>query len=94
MKKQDLMIGDWVKCKDPKCEGHQVDLIDLGNEEVGLDGEIYHFEDICHVPLTSSILYRHGFKIDGYAFLEIDKETHLEYYFPEHRLRKVWRGID
>jgi hypothetical protein len=46
------------------------------------------------ITLTDSILYRNGFKIDGYAVLEIDTNTHLEYYLPEHRLRKVWRGID
>jgi hypothetical protein len=61
MKANELMIGDWVKCKDPKCEGHQIDLIDLGNEEVGLDGEIDNFEDICPIPITQEILEKNGF---------------------------------
>ena len=61
IKATDLMIGDWVKCKDPKCEGHQVDLIDLGNEEVGLDGEIDNFENIIPIPLTPEILKKNGF---------------------------------
>lgn len=61
IKETDLMIGDWVKCKDPKCEGHQVDLIDLGNEEVGLDGEIDNFENIIPIPLTPEILEKNGF---------------------------------
>lgn len=56
------MIGDWVKCTDPKCEGHQVDLIDLANEEVGLDGEINNFENIIPIPLTPEILEKNGFK--------------------------------
>lgn len=56
MNATDLMIGDWVKCTDPRCEGHQVDLIDNGNEEVGLDGEIDNFENIIPIPLTPEIL--------------------------------------
>lgn len=61
MEATDLMIGDWVKCTDPKCEGHQVDLIDLANEEVGLDGEIDNFENIIPIPLTPEILEKNGF---------------------------------
>ena len=60
MKATDLMIGDWVKCTDPRCEGHQVDLIDHGNEEVGLDGEIDNFENIIPIPITPEILEENG----------------------------------
>lgn len=61
MKGTDLIIGDWVKCTDPKCEGHQIDLIDIANEEVGLDGEIDNFENIIPIPLTPEILEKNGF---------------------------------
>ena len=68
MKANELMIGDWVKCTDPRCEGHQVDLIDNGNEEVGLDGEIDNFENIIPIPLTPEILEKNGFKNRGAQF--------------------------
>jgi len=74
MKAEDLMIGDWVKCTDPKCEGHQVDLIDLSNEKVGLDGEIDNFENIVPVPLTPEILEKNGFEVSS---------EHARYYFEE-----------
>lgn len=64
MKATDLMIGDWVKCTDPRCEGHQVDLIDHGNEEVGLDGEIDNFENIIPIPLTPEIFEKSGFTLN------------------------------
>lgn len=63
MKATELMLGDWVKCTDPRCEGHQVDLIDNGNEEVGLDGEIDNFENIIPIPITPEILEKNGIKL-------------------------------
>lgn len=74
MKATDLMIGDWVYCSQDGCEGHQVDLIDLGNEEVGLDGEIDIFENIIPIPLTSEILEKNGFEVSS---------EHVRYYFEE-----------
>lgn len=62
IKATDLMIGDLVKCTDPRCEGHQVDLIDLFNEKVGLDGErIVDLKNIIPIPLTPEILEKNGF---------------------------------
>ena len=86
MKAEDLMIGDWVKCKDPRCEGHQVDLIDLGNEELGLDGEIYNFDNFEPIPLTSEILEKNGFKEDF--------ETHGIYWRPDCRKFCIVKELD
>lgn len=61
MKANELMIGDWVFVHEPECKGHQVDLIDLANEQVGCDGEIYGFDDIRPIPLTPEILEKNGF---------------------------------
>lgn len=84
MKATDLMIGDWVKCTDPRCEGHQVDLIDLCTEEVGLDGETDNFENIIPIPLTPEILEKNGFirvsssgKLCGWY---LEKDLVAEYY--------------
>lgn len=97
MKAEELMIGDWVKCKDPKCEGHQIDLIDLGNEEVGLDGEIYNFEDIYPIPLTPEILKKSNilYEKSSYHYV-IDKNKDLEciYYITQASQEDWVVGVD
>lgn len=97
MKAEELMIGDWVKCKDPKCEGHQIDLIDFGNEEVGLDGEIYNFEDIYPIPLTPEILKKNNilYKKSNYHYV-IDNNKDLEciYYIAQASQGDWVIGVD
>lgn len=78
MKATDLMIGDWVKCEDPKCEGHQVDLIDLCNEEVGLDGEIDNFENIIPIPLTPEILEKNFGRPYGLGWYDVYELKRIE----------------
>ena len=98
MKAEDLMIGDWVKCTDPKCEGHQVDLIDLANEEVGLDGKIDNFENIIPIPLTTDILEKNGFEVSSeharYYFKEEDEKYEFVlrkmYYINNPKVQKGW----
>ena len=75
MKANELMIGDWVYCSQEGCEGHQIDLIDDGNNVVGLDGELLLIEDIKPIPLTDEILEHNGFRITS---------EHADYYFEEN----------
>lgn len=95
MKATDLMIGDWVKCTDPRCEGHQVDLIDHGNEEVGLDGEIDNFENIIPIPLTPEILEQNGFvlirqnAVEPYYWQYFDKKDGSIV----NAFRRIYRGL-
>ena len=95
MKANELMIGDWVyysyanpfvtkvidvcshygdehfiRCKrDEKDNLYKQDQLEDFN--VGI---------LRPIPITKEILEKNGFKIDGYAVLEIDTNTHLEYY--------------
>ena len=77
MKENELMVGDWVFVHEPECKGHQVDLIDLANEQVGCDGEIYGFDDIRPIPLTPEILEKNGFVKQGFPGWEIYTENFL-----------------
>ena len=62
MKPQDLMIGDWVKCTNPYCEGHRVDYISELEDEIGVDGEIWDLTDVIPIPLTQEILEKNEFE--------------------------------
>lgn len=96
MKKGELMIGDYLHDEfgNTCVVRYLSDVITIENLEGPNAGEMILGTEFEGITLTYSILYRNGFKIDGYAVLEIDTNTRLEYYLPEHRLRKVWRGID
>ena len=89
MKATDLMIGDWVKCTDPRCEGHQVDLIDHGNEEVGLDGEIDNFENIIPIPLTPEILEKNfgkPYPRGGFHNYRMEKDETIAFVIEDRRV--------
>ena len=110
MKAEELMIGDLVYyCYANPFVTKVIDVCSHGEEhfirckldEKDKDNlykqdqlEDFHVGILIPIPLTKEILEKNGFKIGGYAVLEIDTNTHLEYYLPEHRLRKVWCGID
>lgn len=61
MKLKDVMIEDWVKCCNPERDGHQIDLIDFVNYQVGVDGELYAPNMLRPIPLTPEIMERNGF---------------------------------
>ena len=44
--------------------------------------------------ITEEILEKNGFIGKGYAIFKIDNHSFLEYYYHEHRFRKVWVGVD
>ncbi len=96
MKADDLMIGDYLHDEfgNTCVVRYLADVITIENLDGANAGEMILGTEFEGITLTAHILFINGFKIDGYAVLNIDSETHLEYYFPEHRLRKVWRGID
>lgn len=62
MNNKDLMIGDWVKCRERDCGGHRVDYISEMDDEVGVDGEILNLNMIFPIHLTPKILEKNGWK--------------------------------
>lgn len=99
MEAKELMIGDWVvyegdtEYSDPvKIEGMDIAtdmLITSDRDDVGFDG-------VWPIPLTPDILKKNDFALisSTYAFFDIDDNLYLEYYFFEHRLRKIFLGVD
>lgn len=52
-------------------------------------------KDIHPIPITAEILEKNGWSTDGmYATLRLTENSHLEYYYHEHRLRKYYCGVD
>lgn len=61
MKTNELMIGDWVRCTDPK--PFKVEQIDGVEEQVyGDDGFYVDTADLQPIPLTGEILEKNGFE--------------------------------
>lgn len=99
MKISELMLGDWVySYNHEKCKVCQINGI--GTPTVELDS--YDNDDGCFIldcepmgiPITKEILEKNDFEGMPYAFLKLDRNSWLEYYYHEHRLRKYWQGID
>lgn len=63
----------------------------IGNDwfdwSVGID-------NIAPIPLTPEILTKIGFEGRNYCYLKIDDFSYLEYYSFEHRLRRIYNGVD
>ena len=80
MKVTDLMIGDFVKCREQDCGGHRVDYISEMDDEVGVDGEILDLNMIFPIPLTPEILEKNGFGFGGgYIYKLDDSQMVIEY---------------
>lgn len=100
MKANEITIGDWFWVNDtdypvPK----QVDgIYKKGGAYYAVLSEYLSadVDMIEPIPLTKEILKKNGFDTKSccYAFLDIDDDKWLEYYYHEHRLRKFWSGID
>ena len=91
MKKEDLMIGDWVKiqtCEDDEPMYSQVEQ--LWECEIDADFQT-DYENIHPIELTKEILYKNGFDGDGCLWINVGNEKTLEYYPFEHRLI-LWYG--
>lgn len=101
---KDLMVGDWVRFKEnypqKELQGKIAKVkgvrgrIDVRTQ----DGEYYESEHpdwLEPIPLTEEILVKNGFIFNkGYAVLQVSEDNYLDFYKHEHRLRKVWEGID
>lgn len=86
---KDLMVGDWANIKGKPVK---VTLDDLRTMLILFEDVDFHIEPI---PLTEDILVKNGFIFNkGYAVLQVSEDTYLDFYKHEHRLRKVWKGID
>jgi len=95
MKKEDLMIGDWVIRKsileEPMCVCDikaSVGIVYLDQDGRGVTEKI---ENIEPISLTKEILYKNGFEGDVYLWINVGDEKTLEYYPFEHRL-SLWYG--
>ena len=51
-------------------------------------------KDVKPIPITPEILEKNGFGGATYLYLEIDECNALQYYPYEHRLCKIFEGID
>lgn len=50
---------------------------------------------VRRIPLTREILEKNGFDCgDCYAYLRLNSDSWLQYYYFENRIRKFWAGID
>ena len=62
MKANELMIGDWVRCTDPK--PFQLKIIDeIDHVACGEDCLMVDIADLQPIPLTAEILEKNGFKV-------------------------------
>jgi len=61
MKATELMIGNWVYCRESTCQGHRVDFVNEMDSEVGVDGEILDLDMVFPSLLTPEILEKNGF---------------------------------
>lgn len=102
MKSEDLMIGDWFMTTYPDnvIEYRKVESISPPFVTFKKNNNITKMAYSCTtgtepIPLTIEILEKFGFKyLNGYATMKIDDSNWLEYYFHEHRLRRIWCGVD
>ena len=99
-KETDLMVGDWVMWKND--HPIKIEEILVNDDGYAINGIWdYHelrswinIDDIKPIPLTQSLLEANGFKVDGYAILNLQDGKWLEYYFHEHRFSMYYEGID
>lgn len=87
MKANELMIGDWVRCTDPK--PFRIEQIDGVEEQVyGDDGFFVDTADLQPIPLKGEILEKNGFnnrhrrwmwkKKDNYCRIKVSFAPKLE----------------
>ena len=95
LKISELSVGDWVRYKGNIGKVKAIDIWDrvlLRCDALMPTVRYYELEPIL---ITAEILEKNGWASDGmYAFLRIDENRHLEYYYHEHRLRKYYCGKD
>lgn len=98
MKANEITIGDWVLVNDTSHPNPmQVDgIYKKGGAYYAVLSE-YLSADVDMIEpirLTREILEKNGFDGMPYAYLKIEDDKWLEYYYYEHRLRYFWSGID
>ena len=93
MKVSELSIGDWVMSTHPAVP-RPIRVKEIYDRNVGYKNGVLHMSFIEPIPLTPEILEKNGFSGEGYAFLKLDDDSWMDYYYHEHRLRKWWEGVD
>ena len=93
---EDLMVGDWVKYNPNVFNEDEYEpakpLVNTrieGGEDIDLAIE----ECYSAIPIDEEILGKNGFNVFGlfFAYLDLDDVNYFEYYYAEHRFRKVRR---
>lgn len=88
---KDLMIGDWI---DDGYKKAQVTSITCDGI-VETTAAISNIEVVDPIPLTEDILVKNGFaSSEGYAYLHLDENNFLEFCYYNHRLSKIYMGIE
>lgn len=98
MKTNDLMIGNWVSYKGTNEANNHFKVAEILSDKIVIiaEGRRWYAEPkYCEpIPLTAEILEKNGFEGRNYCYLKIDDFSYLEYYSFEHRLRKIYNGVD
>ena len=96
MKAEELQLKDFVKVNGRFA--HVTGLDTFGNISVVFDDGtfgMYQKEDVEPIPLTKEVLEMNGWENnDCYCYYRIDEHITLSFYMHEHRLMKVFCGID
>lgn len=92
LKREDLMIGDYVAMtsyeNNPEGETSFFQLKEGADIDIA-DG-LYE-----PISLTKEMFSKNGWTTDdGYAWLKLDEHLDLQFYFHEHRLHKIFEGVD
>ena len=91
MKKEDLMIGDWVNIQTEKDDEPMYSQVEqLWECEIDADFQT-DYENVHPIKLTKEILHKNGFDGEVYLWINAGDEKTLEYYPFEHRL-SLWYG--
>lgn len=90
MKKEDLMIGDWVNIQIGKDDEPMYSQVEqLWECEIDADFQT-DYENVYPIKLTKEILYKNGFNGEVYLLINVGDEKILEYYPFEHRLSLLY----
>ena len=91
MKKEDLMIGDWVNIQSEKDDEPMYSQVEqLWECEIDADFQT-DYKNVHPIKLTKEILHKNGFDGEVYLWINVGDEKTLEYYPFEHRL-SLWYG--
>ena len=93
MNRKELMLDDLVQICNETAKVVEVSSI-VAVEFTNGGYDVFEEKDVIPIDITNETLKNFGFYGEGYLYYDIDEHTYLEYYPHEHRLRKIYKGID